>query len=198
MKFLKIVVMENKDNAVQFDLKMQVSHPELSDYNNGQVIDALIIYKLGDCVTVDDVHKDRSVNRLFQKSDKVVNIVKIDSFAFIGKDKDGNEQDYKWEQVTLPYLENGNEIPNGIYQNYEQPIYNKTKNPVSDKVVITGYETIDTLSDIIDIYINQMPNQSKYKSNRQSNIDTLLSIINNAKRDRKHFQSHSFGHQSIK
>jgi hypothetical protein len=194
MKFLKIAVMQNKDYAVQFDLKMQVSHPELSDYNNGQVIDALLIYKLGDCVTVDDVHKDRSVNRLFQKSDKVVNIVKIDSFAFIGKDKDGNEQDYKWEQVTLPYLENGNEIPNGIYQNYEQPIYNKTQNPVSDKVVITGYETIDTLSDIIDIYLNQMPKQT----NRQSTIDLLQSIINSAKEDRKHFQSTSFGHQTIK
>ena len=89
MKFLKIVVLQNTDNAVQFDLKMQVSHPELSDYNNGKVIDALLIYKLGDCVTVDDVHKDRSVNRLFQTSDKRVNIKKIDSFAFIGTDTDG-------------------------------------------------------------------------------------------------------------
>ena len=195
MKFLKIAVMQNKDYAVQFDLKMQVSHPELSDYNNGQIIDALLIYKLGDTVTVEA--KEKSVNRLFQKGDKAVKIVKIDSFAFIGRDKDGNEQDYKWEQVTLPYLENGLEIPLG-HQSYEQPIYNKTKNPVSDKVVITGYETIDTLSDIIDIYINQMPNQSKYKSIRQTNIDTLLILIKNAKRDRKHFQSTSFGHQTIK
>ena len=190
MKFLKIVVMENKDNAVQFDLKMQVSHPELSDYNNGQVIDALLIYKLGDTVTVEA--KEKSVNRLFQKGDKAVNIVKIDSFAFIGKDKDGNEQEYKYEQVTFPYLENGLEIPLG-YQSYEQPIYNKTKNPVSDKVVITGYETIDTLSEIIEKLL-----PPKYKSERQSTIDLLQSIVNSAKEDRKYFQSHSFGHQSIK
>tara|TARA_R110001606_G_scaffold215189_1_gene363071 strand:+ start:157 stop:741 length:585 start_codon:yes stop_codon:yes gene_type:complete len=194
MKFLKIVVLQNTDNAVQFDLKMQVSHPELSDYNNGKVIDALLIYKLGDCVTVDDVHKDRSVNRLFQTSDKRVNIKKIDSFAFIGTDKDGNEAEYKYAQVTLPYRENGFEIPLGIYQNYEQPIYNITKNPVSDNVVITSYDTIDTLSEIIDSYLDCNPK----KSNKTNSVELLQSIINSAKEDRKHFLNTSFGHQTIK
>jgi hypothetical protein len=193
MKFLKIVVMDNKDNAFQFDLKMQISHSELNDYINGRIIDALLVYKVGNLITVDE--KKRSENRLFQPGDKAVNIVKIDSFAFTGKDKDGKEEEYKYQQVTLPYLENGSKIPLPLGdQHYEQPIYNITDSPVTDKVVIAGYDTIDTLSEIIDSYLNCKPR----KSNKSDSVHLLQSIIKSAKEDRKHFRNHNFGHLGIK
>tara|TARA_R100001244_G_scaffold48860_2_gene43438 strand:- start:8 stop:604 length:597 start_codon:yes stop_codon:yes gene_type:complete len=198
MKFIDIKNIQCKElTTIQLNLKMQTSE--------GYVIDASLLFKKGDKITIDQHTVDETIkvtlggsgviNRIWKKGDIEAELISCDSFKFEAKLNNGKIKQFVYGQITLKFDEIG-EVKDT--DDSLLVFYQKTDNPVYQTVEISEKETQDSLFDILHIIRRESRWEDEPHKQHSQTIEIMMGKLEGVTKDRKHFERSSFGTSSIR